>query len=99
MADIRLTGSQLRAKKDNLQQLNQNLMEIVSGLDDSVTALDACWEGEAKDAFREAYFRDRGQMDTFHTLVEQYTQRMEEISLKYEEAERRSAALAGERTY
>ena len=99
MAEIRLTSSQLRGKKENLLQLNQNFLEIMNGLDEAVAALDACWEGEAKDAFRQAYQRDRGQMDTFHALIGQYTQRMEEITLKYEETERRSAALAGERTY
>ena len=57
------------------------------------------WEGQAKDAFHQAFLRDRQQMDAFILLIERYIQALLEIANRYEQAENRNREIAAARKY
>ena len=50
MAEIRVTSATLRAKKDELQQMNAKFMDAVNNLEATAQSLSASWEGESHDA-------------------------------------------------
>ncbi|MFT3984422.1 MAG: hypothetical protein QM697_10990 [Lachnospiraceae bacterium] len=57
------------------------------------------WEGQANDTFHSAYIRDQGQMERFHSAIEQYIAALLVIAARYEEAEARNTATASARSY
>ena len=57
------------------------------------------WEGEANDAFHTAFIRDKGQMDQFHNVIEQFVEALLVIAAKYEAAENKNISIAATRSY
>jgi uncharacterized protein YukE len=57
------------------------------------------WEGDAKNAFEKAFRSDRGQMDNFYSLINQYCTALDNIAAKYETAEQRNINTATTRSY
>jgi WXG100 family type VII secretion target len=99
MAAFQVTAGQLRAKANELRQMNRQFKSQLGNLDSQERSLNGMWEGEAKNAFERAFRSDRGQMDNFHNLIEQYCTALDNIAAKYEAAERRNINTATTRTY
>ena len=99
MALIRVTAAQLRAKADELTGLNNNLKTSVSELEAYEQNLAGMWEGQAKDAFHNAFTRDKIQMTNFSTLIEKYVYTLQAIAAKYEQAENLNTETASTRSY
>ena len=57
------------------------------------------WEGEANDAFHNAFTRDKVQMDNFYNAIQQYAAVLDNIAAKYEAAEATNTNTATTRTY
>ena len=51
MAEYSVLVNELKAKSDELEQLNQTLDSMIKSLQETEGALGAMWEGEAKKAF------------------------------------------------
>ena len=68
-------------------------------LGEKENTLCSMWEGLARDAFHQAFLRDRQQMDAFNQLIEQYIQALLDIATRYEQAEARNRELAASRNY
>lgn len=99
MAAFTVTASQLRTSASQLRALNGQFKSQVGSLESQEAALAAMWEGEAKNAFHNAFNRDRRQMDNFYKLIDQYCQALENIAKKYELAERQNVSTAKKRSY
>lgn len=99
MALIRVSAAELKAKAGNLRDLNGQFKTQVGNLESQEQNLVGMWEGEARDAFHNAFNNDKTQMDNFYNLIEQYCAALEEIAAKYEEAEARNLSTASTRTY
>lgn len=99
MALIQVTASQLRAKAGELRELNSQFKTQVNNLEGDEQVLAGMWEGEAKNAFHIAFNNDKGQMDNFYNLIEQYCMTLENIATKYEMAESHNVETAATRTY
>lgn len=99
MAQIIVTASEVRTKASALSELNQQFKGKASELEAKEGELLTMWEGSARDAFHNAFTRDKGQMDVFANLIEQYVAALTEIAQRYEEAEMRATELATARTY
>ena len=56
------------------------------------------WEGEAREAFRNAFQTDAAKMDEFVATIEQYAASLEMIAAKYEAAEAKATNIAATRT-
>lgn len=99
MGQIIVTSSQLRAAADELRNLNNQFSTQVGKLEASENMLNSQWEGEANDAFHKAFASDKEQMNNFYTLINQYCEMLENIAIKYDEAESRNVDTATTRVY
>lgn len=93
------TPAQLRAKAEELSSLNNSFKTNVSELEAEEQNLMGMWEGQAKEAFHQAFSSDKIQMTNFSTLIEKYVASLITIAAKYEEAERINTETATARKY
>lgn len=99
MAYFQVTSSELRSAAGRISDLNHQFKERAAQLGEQETALCNMWEGQAKDAFHQAFLRDRQQMDAFEQLIAGYVQALLEIAVRYEQAEERNREIAAARKY
>lgn len=99
MAEIRVTAAQLKAKAEELTGLNNQLKTNVNELESCEQNLSAMWEGQAKDAFHQAFSNDKIQMTNFSTLIEKYVYTLTGIATEYERVEAINTETASTRSY
>lgn len=99
MALIQVTSAALRTGSENLQKLNGELKLQVASLEEMEGELNAMWEGEANQAFHNAFLSDKAQMDQFYAAIERYVASLAAIAVKYETAESANLETARVRSY
>ena len=99
MAYFQVTSSQLRSAAGRISDLNNQFKARAEQLGEQEAALCSMWEGQAKDAFHQAFLRDRQQMNVFEQLIARYVQALLEIAVRYEQAEARNREIAAARKY
>lgn len=99
MAAFQVTSSELKAKANELRDLNAQFKTQVGNLESQEGSLLTMWEGEAQRAFDTAFKNDKSQMDNFYNLIEQYCVALENIAAKYDMAEAQNVSTAQTRTY
>lgn len=99
MAMIQVTSQRLRGAAESLQNLNSQFKAKEEELTGKEQSLCQMWEGQAKTVFHTAFDRDKGQMEVFHGLINQYIQALLEIAARYEQAEAKNTEIAGSRNY
>ena len=99
MAFFQVTASELRAKAEELRNLNSHFKNEVAGLESTEASLKSKWVGQANESFNTAFVRDKGQMDNFNTLIERYVDALLQIAQQYEKAEAHNTEIAGSRNY
>ena len=99
MAEIKVTSQELKNKAAALRQLNKTFKNKVAEMTQNEQRLMTMWDGEAKDAFHKAYISDKGQMDAFYQVIEQYCVALEKNATKYEQIEKKNLSTAATRTY
>lgn len=99
MGVIRVSANELKAKANDLTTLNASLKTNVNDLEATEQNLASMWEGEARDAFHQAFNNDKIQMTNFTTLIDKFVQSLLAIAAKYEQAENVNIATATTRNY
>lgn len=99
MSEIQVTSSTLKSKADELEQLNDQFKNAVSSLTDEERELRSQFEGEASDAFHNAFSSDITQMNNFYNAIAQYVQKLRQIADSYEKAESTNVDTATQRNY
>ncbi len=99
MSFFQVTAVELRKKAEQLKGLNSRFKTDTETLQTTEQALKSMWEGEANDAFHTAFARDKGQMDRFHAVIEQFIEALLIIAAKYEAAENKNISTASTRSY
>lgn len=99
MAYFQVTSSELRSAAGRISDLNNQFKARAAQLGEQETALCSMWEGQARDAFHQAFLRDRQQMEVFEQLIAGYVQALLEIAVRYEQAEARNREIAAARKY
>jgi len=99
MANFVVTASEVRSKASALGDLNQQFRSKATELENKESELLTMWEGTARDTFHREFTKDKGQMDTFSNLIDEYVTALTEIAQRYEEAETKATELASVRTY
>lgn len=94
MSFIQVTSDELKNKAAELSGLNTRFQAEVENLLNCQSNLSTMWEGEAKEAFNQAFMRDKGNMDNFKSAIDSYIQALLVIAAKYEEAEKRNVNTA-----
>lgn len=99
MAEIKVMTNELKSKIEELRSLNAQFKSTTGELEATEQSLNSMWEGNAKDAFHNAFVSDKQQMDNFYAAVELYAQKLEIILAKYIQAENANIELANTRSY
>lgn len=99
MSYFQVTVAQLKAQAEELRTLNSNFKTTVGELEELEATLGSQWEGEAKNAFHNAFSRDKIQMDNFYNAIERYVAALLTIAAKYEQADGINTETATTRTY
>ena len=99
MALIRVTAAQLRKKAEELSGLNRQFDSQTGELEACEQRLASMWEGQAKEAFHQAFAKDRIQMANFSALIEKYISTLLAVASKYERAEAANVQTAAARRY
>ena len=97
--EIVVSAAQLRNQAAALEELNERFQSMVSDLQAEEVELSTMWEGEAKDAFRTAFSRDRDNMYRFFNAVKKYVQVLRDSAAKYENTELNNCDVANKRSY
>ena len=99
MSFYQVTAAELRKKAEQLKGLNSRFKTGTDSLATTEQSLKSMWEGEANDTFHSAFQRDKGQMDRFHSVIDQFIEALLMIAAKYEAAENKNISTAATRTY
>ncbi len=98
MSQFQVSATELTRQADALSQLNQNLQTQITALEESEAALAAMWEGEAKNAFHNAFQTDKSKMQNFKTAIDEYVTALKNIAAKYAQAEQTNVNTATSRS-
>ena len=98
MAEFQVTASTLKQKAEELSTLNNNFAKKVEELMASEKSLSGMWEGQAKEAFENAFTTDAGKMNQFKAAVDEYYSRLLTIVSQYEQAESKNVSVGTTRT-
>lgn len=99
MSDYQVTPSVLESNADRLTELNARFKGSIESLTNSENTLNAMWDGDANDAFHAAFMTDKGKMEEFSRLIEQYTERLRQIAARYKQTEVNTTNIASTRSY
>lgn len=99
MAEIMVTAAQLQSKAEVLNQYNTTFKSKVDSLEQTETALMGMWEGDAKEAFHNAFNRDKINMQNFYNAIAQYVNVLQQIATKYAQGENQNINTANTRSY
>ncbi len=95
MAEFTVTSSELRNKANELSNLNNRYKQEIENLVAEENALKSMWEGEAKEAFTQAFNRDKAKMEAFYSAIQDYISKLNAIAAQYDASERQNVATAG----
>ncbi len=99
MSLLYLDLAQLTERANELEMLNEQLLTEIGVLNEREAELAGMWEGEAKEAFRNAYESDAIQMKNFYNAIRIYVQQLRFIIECYRRYEAYNCEVAGARTY
>ena len=99
MSKFNVTSQELQAAINTLREDNSQFRSRVTDLVNKQSELSSQWQGDANTAFNNAFTRDKGQWDTFATLIDNYVETLESIKQAYEAAESANTSTATSRTY
>lgn len=99
MANFKVTSSVLTTQAGELSELNGRFKSMIEQLVTSEMSLNSMWEGEANDAFHNAFTTDKGKMDEFYNLIIKYIESLNSIATRYSQTEQTNTEIASNRTY
>ena len=95
MATIRVSANELKARAEQLNEMNQSLKAKVEEFESAAGQ----WEGEAKEAFLAAAKQDLEQMLNFIQVILEFYQKLLYMAQNYEATERKNLEIATTRSY
>ena len=99
MAEILTTASELKAKSESLQELNQRFMNQITTLEETEGSLNGMWEGQARETFHNAFSSDMVQRRNFYNAIQNYVQVLLQIAAEYMKAENTNVDIGQTRKY
>ncbi|WP_031555802.1 WXG100 family type VII secretion target [Oribacterium sp. FC2011] len=94
MSMFRVNTSTLRTQAEQLSTLNETFKTQVTNLSDKENALSNMWEGEARNAFHNAFQSDKEQFDVFYQGIKQFISTLENDATEYDKAEAQNLSTA-----
>ena len=96
---IRVTSQQLRETREQLLQMNSDLKGKADAFTTAANTLLGKWDGDTKQIEEKNFANDRIQIDNFIALINDYCTALENIAIRYDNAEAQNSQLAAERKY
>lgn len=93
-ATFRVTPAQLIQQAQELQTLNERFKAEVTAMTEKEEALSSMWEGEARNAFHNAYATDAEKFANFYNGIVRFIQALSDVAQNYQKAEAQAAATA-----
>ena len=94
MGAIRVTPNTLRSKANELRTLNENFKAEVNAMNENEERLSNMWEGDARNAFHNAFQTDKAKFDTFYAGINKYIERLIETANAYDKVEAENVSIA-----
>ena len=92
-----VTAAELKNAASVLTEKNGQFVSAVNELEGLQQELKGMWEGEANNAFNNAFQTDKGKWTQFSQTVTQYIQALQNIAQTYEQTEATNTATATSR--
>ncbi len=96
---FKVTPSILASQANGVNELNGRFKTAVANLVSAEASLNSMWDGEANDAFHNAFIIDKGKMDEFYKLVCKYVESLNTIATRYRQTEQTNTDIAKTRRY
>ena len=80
-------SSQLQNIISQLTNLNSQYQAKVNELCNTEKTLDKMWDGEANEAFKQNFNKDKKQFDEFYNAIKEYIEKLKTIKENYGNAE------------
>ena len=97
MAEIMVTASEVHNRAEQLKNLNSQFQTKLDSLVSRESALVSKWEGDAREAFHNAFNTDKAKMDAFHQTITEYATALDQIASNYEKTEAITTQIASSR--
>lgn len=94
MAEFQVTSTEVQNKATELQQISKQMRTKIEELSQLEQTLAGMWEGEAHDAFHNAYGQNEQKMLMFVNALENYFLTLNEIAVKYNNSEAKNVQTA-----
>ncbi|WP_031547564.1 WXG100 family type VII secretion target [Oribacterium sp. FC2011] len=94
MSMFRVNTSTLKSQAEQLRTLNESFKTQVENLNDKENALSGMWEGEARNAFHNAFQQDKSQFDVFYQGINTFISTLETDAGEYDKAEAQNLSTA-----
>lgn len=99
MSRFSVTAAELNSAVNTLTEDNNQFRSRVSDLMNCAQELASMWQGESNDRFNAALNNDQERWAEFATLIDQYTEALQNIIQIYNNAEEANANTAATRNY
>ena len=93
-ATFRVSTAQLIQQAQELQTLNERFKAEVTAMTEKEEALSSMWEGEARNAFHNAYATDAEKFANFYNGIVRFIQALSDVAQNSQKAEAQAAAIA-----
>lgn len=88
---------ELVRQAENLQELNERFKNEVMIMTEKEEALSSMWEGEARNAFHNAYAADVAKFENFYNGITRFVQALGNAAQEYVKAEQIALEIANTR--
>lgn len=94
---FKVNPQELVKQAQELQTLNERFKTEVSTMTEKEQALSSMWEGEARNAFHNAYAADAEKFQNFYNGIARFVQALSDAAKEYIKSEQAAASLANKR--
>lgn len=95
---FRVNPQELVVQAQALQELNERFKNEVQIMTEKEEALSGMWEGEARNAFHNAYATDVEKFQKFYDGINRFVQALGDAAKEYAKAEQSAVSIANTRS-
>ena len=97
MSAFQVTPKSLQTTGEQLARLNGEFVKATQELETQEQSLNGMWEGEAKDAFHNAFNLSKSDFARFAKAINEYVEALYAISKQYSTSEGKNVGIASRR--
>jgi WXG100 family type VII secretion target len=94
---FKVNPQELAKQAQTLQELNERFKTEVTTMTEKEQALSSMWEGEARNAFHNAYATDVEKFQNFYAGIARFVEALVQAAQEYVKAEQTASSIAAKR--